>query len=630
MKLSRATSNSGPKLLWIDLDRQTVRRETAPAQWRRLLVGGRGINMLLLYQLTTPGISPLDPQNPLLIGTGPLTGTLAPGGARCSISGRSPETGLLGDSNIGGFFGPALRRLEIDHLIITGNAGQPTYLHLHHDQIDFCSAREFWGQDTIASDDWLRRKHGRRSQTLVIGPAGEKLVRFAAIRHSTCNTAGRTGMGCLMGAKHLKAIVVTAPAKTLPVAQPEIFSQTIKALRQRLRNSRTSQTLRRYGTLFLYDLHNRQGVIRTRNGQQSQLSNGRGLRAPAIARLAVRQRGCFACPIRCKHVYKIADQTKLIHTLEYGVMGALGPICGINSREEVLKLSDLVNRMGLDASSTGNLIAWVIELFQRGIIDESYTGGLILEWGNYEVLSNLIKQIVEGRDLGAILAQGARQAVEKLPPEAAKYLIWSKGLPQSDSVDLRAFPGFALGVATASRGADHLRSRPTTEAMKLTPEELRQIYGQPVSTTPDDLTGKALTVWHKELEYAVGDALGICRFVQNFNSEDHLTIGDCRELLTQVTGEEWRTDELWQAGERITTLEHIWLLREGLSSVDDSLPERYLNEALPDGPKQNMRLNKSDLEGLKKKYYHLHGWHDLNSNKSLKDLKELGLNIDFM
>jgi aldehyde:ferredoxin oxidoreductase len=615
------------KTCFIDLSNAKIREESIPERLRVLLLGGRGINMSLLYSHTSSNTGALDPDNPLIVGSGLLSGAPIPTAARFNISGKSPETGLLGDSNIGGHFAPQLRQTGYDHLVITGKAESPVYLCLERGKISLRDAVPLWGKDTLEAMELLQQEHGKTSQSLVIGPAGENLVRFATVRHGKKNTAGRTGLGCLMGSKNLKAIV--AKGDQAPVlAFPEQLIAYSRELTQRLKESKTCQALHRLGTPFLFDLHNQRGILRTQNARRNQFKEGRSLRSPHFKKYYVKTSGCFACPIKCHHSYKLSgpDQTEITgYGFEYGVLGSLGPVCGLSDPEALLRLNELLNRLGLDAASTGNLIAWVMELFQLKLITPKDTDGLVLEWGNAEVITNLIYQIVNRQSLGALLADGARAAAARLGPEAAKYLIWSKYLPQSDSVDVRAFKGFALGLATASRGADHLRSRPTAEALNLSAEELLQHYGHPVSPDPTAYEGKAYAVWRSEINYALADALGLCRFAQNFNNINHFGLKEFSRLIFYATGRHFSEDDLIRVGERIVNLERMFLTREGLNRHDDTLPDRYFDEPLATGPFQGEKIDRRAFDQMLTEYYNLHHWDATTGTPTLESIKTLEL-----
>lgn len=618
---------SAQKIGMIDLTTGSVHEQEIPERARRLFLGGRGLNMYLLYTRTTARQNPLAPDNPLIIGAGLLSGTSAPTAARCSISGKSPETGLLGDSNIGGYFAAHLRRTGFDHLVISGQAPRPVYVAIEEGRIQLREASNLWGKDTLETLDLIRRAHRPASQSLVIGPAGENQVRFATVRHGLKNTAARTGMGCLMGAKRLKAIVVKGH-RPLPLHRPEEMAAYTRELRRRLKGTRTSEVLHRYGTPFLYDLHHSRGILRTWNAQATQFKEGRELSSVNLRRYYTKASGCYACPIQCTHSfrYKTRDQQEITGTgLEYGVIGSLGPVCGLKSLECLLKVSDLLNRLGLDASTTGNLIGWVMELEQRGLLDPKAAGDLHLTWGDEEAITALVKQMAARQGLGAILADGAWEAARRLGPETPRYLIWSKKLPQSDSVDLRALRGFALGVATASRGADHLRSRPTTEAMSLTSDQLRLLYGREVSADPTSYTGKPFMVWWSEIHFALGDALGLCRFSQKFNSLEHLGLEEFARLVFLTSGLEFTLDELTRVGERIVTLERLFLQREGLDRSWDTLPDRYFEEPMESGTFKGEKIDREAFARMLDEYYRLHGWDVATGNPLPQSLHDLEL-----
>lgn len=619
------------KIAFVDLDGSKVNLLTITGEIRRLLLGGRGINMFLLYHLTTADTDPLAPENPVIIGAGLLSGIIGPATSRCSISGKSPETGLLGDSNIGGHFSVAMRRAGLDHLIIRGKAERPVYLLVKDGGVEIKNASELWGKDTIETMQHFKDLYGESSESLCIGQAGENLVRFSGVRHGLKNMAGRTGMGCLMGSKKLKAIVAKGAGR-IPSKYPDELLSYVKKLNANLKNSKTRKALNIYGTSLLYDLHNLWGILRTHNGQLNRFEEGRELRSANLKRrYYVGKKACFSCPIGCRHRYEIKEgKNKGVYGEgpEYGMLAAFGPICGIKNVEAILVINDILNRYGMDCSSAGNIIAWAMELFQRGIIDEKDTGGLSLEWGNEKAVIELIHQITHRKGFGALLADGAKTAWERIGRDSHKYIIWSKYLPQSDSVDVRAFKGFALGVATASRGADHLRSRPTMEALDLPEDVLKKIYKTDISSDPTSYQGKAKMVWWSEINYVLADALGICRFAQKFNSINHLGIEEFSRLIYYATGMELSSDELFEIGERITTLERMFLKREGIDRGSDTLPDRYFGEPMPFGQFKGERIDRDAFNNMLDEYYRLHHWDIDTGNPSDRAVKNLGLDVD--
>jgi aldehyde:ferredoxin oxidoreductase len=283
-----------------------------------------------------------------------------------------------------------------------------------------------------------------------------------------------------------------------------------------------------------------------------------------------------------------------------------------------------LNRYGLDASSTGNIIAWAIELFKKGIISEKDTNGLKLEWGNEAVIIKLIHQIAKREKFGNVLADGARIAAERIGKGSEQYLIWVKNLPQSDPVDIRGHKGSALGIATSTRGADHLRSRPTFEFLKLSEDNLRKFYGEEVSSAPNSYKGKARMVWWAESLYAVIDSLGICKFITKYFSPDLLGFEEISKLIYYATGIKFSEKELFEIGEKIINIERMFLVREGIRREHDNLPVRYF-QPMPLGRNKGKRISAQHLNKMLDEYYQLHGWDKDTGIPTKATLKRLQL-----
>lgn len=599
------------KVAYINLSDLKIQVENIPIELRRKFLGGRGINMYLLYTHTLPDINPLDPENILIIGIGLFTGVKGLSTSRCSISGKSPETGLIGDSNIGGYFGSELRKTGYDHLVIRGQAEEPVYILIENGSITINDASSIWGKDTIETTKILKKKHGNSSQSLCIGQAGENLVRFACVRSGWKNTAARTGMGCLMGSKRVKAIVGKGSTK-ISIKYADKFRKYSNSLNFKVASSKIRNILNKYGTPYLFDLHNKLfGIVRTFNGQFNIFSEGANLSSfNLVEKYYISKKTCFSCSVCCRHGYLLKEgQFKGLYGEgpDYGMLGAFGPVCGIKNLETILVINDLLNRYGLDASSTGNIIAWAIELFKKGIISEKDTNGLKLEWGEEALIIKLIHQIANREKFGDILANGAKSAAERIGKGSTQYLIWVKNLPQSDPVDIRGHKGSALGVATSTRGADHSRSRPTFEFLRLSDSKLREIYGDEVSSDPDSYKGKARMVWWSENLYAVVDSLGICKFITKYFSPDLLGFEEFSKLIYYATGMRMSRKELSEIGERITNIERMFLVREGIRREDDNLPSRYF-DPMPLGKNKGKKIDTQFFNRMLDDYYQLHGW----------------------
>ncbi|MFQ6015472.1 MAG: aldehyde ferredoxin oxidoreductase family protein [Anaerolineae bacterium] len=586
-------------LALVDLTTGRVEVTETPLELVRAFLGGRGLNMYYLHKYLKPGIDPFDPANPLIIGTGLLTGTGAPNSGRHSVTTKSPESGILGDSNIGGFFGPEMRYAGVDRLIITGRAEQPVYLYLEGGRIEIRDASPYWGLNCNETQVRLKEDLGHDVEVECIGPAGENLVRFAATRYGVKNAAGRCGTGAVWGSKNLKAIVARGTG-SIPIAQPDAFMARSVELRHYLQESKVIHVLGRVGTPLLYDVSNYLGCIRTHNSQQTVFFDT--LNAEEIHKYVDKMLGCAFCVVHCRHRNKLGGEGP-----EYTSEVLVGANVGVAETHEVIELQNIVNDLGLDVSSTGTYIAWAIELYQRGYLDEETAGGP-LRFGDYERIKGLIYDIAARRGLGDLLAEGSR-LVERFGPETADFLIAVKGLAQSDPHDVRYLKGFALGIATASRGADHLRSRPTLEIFDLPTEFTRQLYGAAVDPNPTSYRTKGVVVTFSEDIYAVVDSVGICKFIcHGFNSPRNLKYEHFRDLIELATGLRFSVEELREVGRRIIDLERVINMREGIRRKDDTLPARYFDEPMPSAVAKGHQVDREGFERMLDEYYQLRGW----------------------
>ncbi|MEW6363488.1 MAG: aldehyde ferredoxin oxidoreductase family protein [Acidobacteriota bacterium] len=597
----RAAGKSRPlaTLAHVDLTGRRIEIGVTPPELVRNFVGGRGLNMYYLYKHLRPGTDALAPENPLIIGTGLLTGTGAPNSGRHSITTKSPESGILGDSNIGGFLGPEMRYAGIDRLIITGAADTPVYLYIEDGRVEIRDATRYWGKDCAEATVRFKHDLGADVEVELIGTAGENKVRFAAVRYGPKNAAGRCGTGAVWGAKNLKAIVARGHLG-LPIAHPEAFLAKSVELRKYLQQSKVIRILGGVGTPLLYDVSNYLGAIRTHNSQRTSFEET--LNAEEIHKYVEKMLACAGCVVHCRHRNTLGGEGP-----EYTSEVLLGANIGIADTAQIIDLQNIVNDLGLDVSSTGTYLAWAIELSQRGMLDTTLTGGRELRFGDYYTMKGLIYDIAARRDLGDLLAEGSRVAARF--PGSEAFLIAVKGLPQSDPHDVRYLKGFALGIATASRGADHLRSRPTLEIFDLPADVTRQIYGQPVDPNPTSYHSKAVVVTFGETIFAVVDCVGICKFIcHGFNSPRNLNYDHFSELIYLATGLEIGREELVEVGRRVVDLERVINMREGATRKDDTLPARYFDEPMTGRKTTGHRIDRESFSQMLDEYYALHGW----------------------
>ncbi len=593
-----------PNTAWIDLTTGRIEIDRTPDRLIHALLGGRGVNMHYLRKhLRAAGdpksIDPLGPDNPLIFGAGLLTGTIAPNAARFNISAKSPESQGLGDANCGGFFAAAMRKAGFDRLIIVGQAAQPSYLLIEDGHILIREADGLWGTTSPQAQEMLKSTHGAGTVSAVIGPAGENKVHMAAVMTGLKNTAGRGGMGAVMGSKNLKALAARG-GEAIPVVDREALRETRKAQTKYLQDSRVIQVLGKLGTPFLYEVSNRLGAIRTRNSQENFFEDT--LVAAEIEKYSDKMLACTSCVVHCRHRNTLGGEGP-----EYSTIGLLGANLGIAPTDQVIALNNLVNDLGLDASSTGTILAWAMELYQRGLIGDRITDGPI-EFGDYERVYELINDIAQRRGFGNVLAEST-QAKRLFPPEAADYLMAVKDLPQSDPHDVRYIKSFALGIAVASRGADHLRNRPTLDILRLPDDVRMKIFGVETSADPTSYEGKAgMVAWHDDI-YAVADCLGVCKFVTHgFNSPHLLGYDHFVELVRSVAGIDFTETELREVGRRVIDLERQINLEFGRTRADDTLPKRYFDDPMPGRATKGHHIDRAKFQQMLDEYYAARGW----------------------
>jgi aldehyde:ferredoxin oxidoreductase len=590
---------------YVDLSKGKAVKEEVPDHWRKAFLGGRGVNVYLLSQMLDANTEPLGPGNVLVVGVGLLTGISALGSGRCSISARSPLTYAVGDSNIGGHFALAMRRAGFDFLVVRGVANSPVRIHLHDGQVDILDADSLWGLDSFETQDEIRRVEGADVQSLVIGEAGERMVRFACVRTGRKSAAGRTGMGAVMGSKRLKAISAIGSGR-IDWNDMVNLQRYSKEMVNKIMSTKWAQAQSVHGTAAIFNYTYHTGLLRVRNFQTQALPDVGTLEPENIEQYKQGMNGCSACTIKCRHVYTL-EAGPYPHQgegPEYSQIGSFGTMLGINRIEAVMRASYLCNKYGLDTIETGNMIAWVMELYEKGLLPHGLLDGVKPEWGNEEAVYQLIEMISTRRGLGDILAEGMKTAVNKLGPETGYYALHIKG----------------------TRGADHLRSRPAIDLYGLPRELLNNLYGGDVSTDYTSYDGKSRMVWWHELQYAVGDALGLCRFQMKFISVNAPSYDEWTKLIYYATGMEYTKQQLMDVGERIVTLERMLNIRFGFGRKDDTLPERYFVEPTVAGlPKvRNRKIDRQAFEKLLDEYYNLHGW-DENGVPRQETLERLGL-----
>ena len=612
------------EVAFIDLSKNSVEIKPVPLDLRKKFLGGRGINMHFLSQSYTPQLDPFSPDNPLIFGAGLLTGT--PGfGSRMNITSKSPESGHLGDANVGGDFGAELVKSGMSHLVIKGKSKSPIYLMIRNGRVEIRDARKLSGLDTVETQKRIRQEQGdERVQVACIGLAGENRVRFAGIRTGLKNSAARTGLGSVMGSKNLKAVAVRGTLD-IEISDPEDYLRYCFKQMKKLMETKWVQALGKFGTPLLFQYGNATGILSVRNNQFTTIGDqGYVLEAEALEPFSTGMLSCSGCPAHCRHRFSIQDgkyEGTRGEGPEYASIGSLGTKLGNLDLQNIVYATELCNRYGLDTISTGSYIAWAMELYQRGIIDKETTG-IPLSWGDGEAILELLHRIARRKGFGNILAEGALAG--KVFGETSKeYLLNIKNFP-IEMTDERLPKSFALGMATSTRGACHMRSRPSLDILGLPEEVLRKLYGGPVSSGFASYSGKGRMVWWHELLNAVCDSLGFCRFLTVFSSPHAPQYKQFCRLIALSTGLVMTPKELKTIGERIYTLERTMLAKDGMTRREDTLPKRYFDEPVSEGPAQGEVIFREEFNKMLDEYYRLHGW-DENGIPTKKSLERLDL-----
>jgi aldehyde:ferredoxin oxidoreductase len=571
----------------------------------RLFIGGRGLGTKLLFDHMDPQTDALAPGNPLIFATGPLTGTFAPTGGRYMVVTKSPLTGAVACSNSGGYWGPALRYAGYDALMVEGAATHPVYLWIHDDHVEIRDARPVWGAIVHETEDRLRDETHPDARVASIGPAGENRSRVACVMNDKGRAAGRSGVGAVMGAKQLKAVVVHG-TRGLEIAHPREFKAAAVSAIQAVAKSPVGRGLTMLGTAGTVSYMNRVGILPTRNFQQGVFEHAGRVDGERVrADFMTRNRGCHSCTINCGRVTKVTGHGALDghgEGPEYETIFGLGTDCGVGHLAAIIKANYLCNELGLDTIEAGATIATAMELAERGYIPEADIG-FPLRFGDAEALLRLTEDMAYRRGFGELLAEGGYRLAERYGhPE---LFIGSK-MQAFAAYDPRGSVGMGLGYATSNRGACHLRGY----AVSL------EHFGNPVKLDPFTTDEKAMWLAVLQNQTAFVDASGICLFSTMAMGPEHLST-----MVGEALGFAITPDDARRAGERIWNLERLFNNAAGLGRGDDSLPPRMLREPLTEGMAKGHVV---PLEPMLDEYYAVRGW-DPAGHPTREKLADLSL-----
>lgn len=589
------------RILRVDLSAGTIEITSLPKDVMHLILGGKGLGAWLLYTEQPAGVDPLSPENHLIFHNGPLTGTTAPTSGRFGVTTKSPATGTYFDSYCGGYWGNALKYAGYDALVLTGAAKGPVILVIDGNKVDIRSAKNLWGTTISEATKEIHDQMGSTWQSLVIGPPGEAQRNLAGIFNES-RALARGGVGAIMGSKNLKAIAVRGKGK-VHVFNKVQYERALQLSYRAVRMSGPVSMLSKEGTANILEIVDIMGALPTRNFQQGQFE-----KADEISGFAFRKNhwkreyACFGCPIGCGKWTKPLEDETVIEGPEYETIYALGSNCAIGSRETIIKLNWLCDEYGMDTISVGGVVGFVMEMFERGILDADDLDGLEPTFGNSEAAIMLVRKMAKVEGCGKWLSQGVAAIAERYP-KAKPFAMQVKGL-EMPAYHPNAAKGTALAYAISERGACHLRGAP-----------LGELFAG--SADPLTIEGKPQLFRDHQAEKAVWDSACLCVFPGY-----GMSLKELWQLVKAATGFNYPiVADLERVGERISTLVRLFNVREGYARESDTLPDRNLIQPMADGPASGQVV---ELAPMLDEYYRIMGW-DYNGVPRPERLAELGL-----
>ena len=625
------------RLLNIDLNSSLCTFSDFPENAFQFL-GGRGFNVWHLYHNLPVGTDPLSPENILMLSCGFLTGSSAPTSARLHLNSLSPLTGILGSSNIGGYAGAWLRSCNIASIIITGKSKTPVYLYIDSKGAHLKDASHLKGCDTFETQDIIKASNKyKKLKILTIGQGGESKIRFAAIMSGRDHAAGRTGMGSVMGSKNLKAIAISKGAHKHFHAVTQSQKNAVKDYVSKIKKSSEFNFFSKHGGAGYVKWVNNFGIMGSRNYGSIGVNDIEKIDGKKLDKNIVRYSGCYRCPVQCKADLKIEDidTDKIFTRPEFEPIINLGPKCGLNDLNQIIKLDNLCNRLGIDTTSTASVIAFAMDLFEKKILPgallpdlkndlkNNLTGdpagtipkhitkhtpkhttvnsidNLDLSWGNAETMEKLIYQMVEGKGLGKILSLGVRKAAEIIGNNAQQYAAHIKGL-ELTAYHPSAIMGTALGYSVSSRGGDYNNVYASLE-YSWSEKEAEIEFGTKEAVNIKSTMGKGKLIKKAVLTNIIVDSLGLCKvpvlsLLKSFNLEYEV------KLINGLTGMNIQTVDIFKAGEKIAALEKLFNIKHARDDIEDRLPQMFIKQH------KDQEQFKQNFETMLQEYYTAMGW----------------------
>ncbi|MDI7267020.1 MAG: aldehyde ferredoxin oxidoreductase family protein [Myxococcota bacterium] len=576
-------------ILRIDLARRKWASEPVPDDLVRRFMGGRGFNAKLLWDRLPRDADALGPNNPLILSAGPLTGTAAPG-SKLSVAGRSPATGGYADSHVGGHIGPAMRYAGHDVVILEGWSDTPVYVLVTDEGVEFHDAAEMWGKGTFDTERAIVDGHAGEVHVLAIGPAGEKLSRIACLSHDFGRQAGRCGFGAVMGSKKVKALAFRG-GRSIRMADPAAFRETARRLVAHIVAHPVARQWTKFGTALHVDHSNEVGCLPTRNYAAGWFERVAAIDGQRMVNdIVVRNKGCFGCTMLCGK-YSVVGSGPYAGTKidgpEYEIIALLGSNCGMDNLGVVARANYLADDLGLDAISLGNVCAFAMESFQKGVLTPAAADGLDLRFGDEKAFLALIEKIGRREGIGDLLADGVREAAARLGGGAEDWAMHTKGLEQS-GYETRGAIGQVVGYAINDRGADHNRF---WNPLWFEPEHADKL---------DDLPEMIRIT---QCRRSAPDIMGMCRFITYY-----IPMARYAEMISAATGMKVDEQAILDCAERVFNLTRLLNYELGLSKESDEPPPRVFKTQVEVGPTKGRSIDRAAFEKVRDGFYRASGW----------------------
>jgi aldehyde:ferredoxin oxidoreductase len=615
------------KILRIDLSTGKVSTESTDKR-ARVWLGGEGLNWSLMYDEVKPWTSPFDPENRIIFGTGPLTGTLAPGSARLSVASKSVFSQGVGSANSDGFFAPELKFAGFDHIVVSGRAGKPVCIRINDDDVELRDAKSVWGKTTWETEDVIVEElRDKYAQLVSIGPAGENLVKSACIVANKNRAAARCGVGAVMGSKNLKAIAVSGTG-SVEVADPEGFMKAVDEILAKMEQIEPLRRFKKYGTHGMWLAKNKICGVPYKYFQDScaPSSQAEKLDPEFFQRIKIHGVG-YMCPFHCSQMYHVDEGPYaglVTEGFELNTSSNFGGKLAIDEPTAIVQGHALCNQLGLDEDNVTGAVGWALYCLEKKILTKRDIGNMDLEWGNHEEIFELFRKIAYREGIGDVLAEGSKRAADILGV-GREYAMTVKG--QDLYEETRLPTGWGLGACVAARGGGHTQGSPACETASGVPQDVgEETFGIPTWNEPTSYEGKAKLVLYTERMQAIMNSLVQCIFFSSWKDPRLSSFEDLARLYSTATGLRTTTKDLIKTADRIVNIEKAFnVIQANLGRRDDHPPVRSFSEPIRSAPFKGFRLSRQKYGKMLSEYYKLHGWDPETGLQTRKSLEDLGL-----